>query len=191
MSNEDFFGQSTPSEPAQHCMIDIETLSTRPNAAVLSIGAVLFDFKNLTIGDLFIQSIDMEQAVGHVDLGTVKWWMKQSDDARRDASSGKFSPTQVLTALAEWIEAEMVEKKSRCMWGNGASFDLVILESQYRAVGIDTPWDFWGHRCYRTIKSLYPNVEADPRRGTHHNALDDAIFQVEHLFKIRRTLRGN
>jgi exodeoxyribonuclease VIII len=44
-------------------------------------------------------------------------------------------------------------------------------------------WEFWKDRCYRTIKNCYPDVPFD-RRGTHHNALDDARSQALHLIAI-------
>lgn len=46
-------------------------------------------------------------------------------------------------------------------------------------------------RCFRTLKNLWPHIEPAKRTGTHHNALDDAIWQTEHIFTIRRSLRGN
>lgn len=52
---------------------------------------------------------------------------------------------------------------------------------QARAV-FQQPWDFWNDRCYRTIAAMH-----DRRRfqqGVHHNALDDAKSQVEHLIQI-------
>ena len=45
------------------------------------------------------------------------------------------------------------------------------------------PWKFWNDRCYRTIKSMHPEVPM-PRTGTHHNALDDAKTQALHLMAI-------
>jgi hypothetical protein len=65
------------------------------------------------------------------------------------------------------------------LWGNGASFDNAILAHAYARCGATPPWKFWNDRCYRTVAAL----TATPRQqgGTHHNALDDARSQAEHL----------
>ncbi len=189
---ENFFDIETPR--MQHAMADIETMSNKPNAAIIAIGAVTFDIKSLSIGQTFYTTVDLESCAEHglhLDASTIKCWMEQSDQARRDVLTGAQLPLPVaLLDFRDWLDQHTVERKNRCIWGNGASFDPVILESAYRACKIETPWEFWGSRCFRTLKNLYANVEAPPRQGTHHNALDDAMYQVEWLFKIRKTLRG-
>jgi exodeoxyribonuclease VIII len=45
------------------------------------------------------------------------------------------------------------------------------------------PWRHWNDRCYRTVKSLYPDVKLE-RVGTHHNAVDDAESQARHLIAM-------
>lgn len=194
MNNDDFFGLDDTAR-MRDIMIDLETMGTRPDSAILSIGACTFDQRSLSIGSRFYLTISLQSSLDaglKVDGGTVMWWLGQSDDARRDVRGGAQEPlASALCKLSAWIEEVSVERKSRCVWGNGASFDPVLLESAYRAAGIEIPWEFWGVRCFRTIKNLWPNVEPPARKGVHHNALDDAEHQVEHLFAIRRSLRGN
>lgn len=189
----DFFTASAP--PMRDVMIDIETMSTRPNAAFMSIGAITFDMVNLRKGERFYTTISLsscEAANLVIDASAVQWWGKQSERARQEVFGGPQLPLHdALTRFADWIGRNMTEQNSRCVWGNGANFDPVIVESAYRATGIALPWEFWGVRCFRTLKSLWPNIEPPPRAGVHHHALDDAEYQVEHLFKIRSTLRGN
>jgi inhibitor of KinA sporulation pathway (predicted exonuclease) len=69
------------------------------------------------------------------------------------------------------------------VWGNGADFDNPILAAAYRATGISQGWKPYNGRCYRTIKNLAPQVRL-VRTGTHHNALDDARAQAQHLLDI-------
>jgi exodeoxyribonuclease VIII len=69
------------------------------------------------------------------------------------------------------------------LWGNGASFDNAILANAYAALKMEQPWAFWNDRCYRTIKAMHPK-QKQQHLGTHHNALDDAISQAEHLIAI-------
>ncbi len=74
------------------------------------------------------------------------------------------------------------------IWGNGADFDLPLLWSAFRAVGIMKPWAPYSGRCYRTMKNLVPTVMM-MREGMHHRALDDAISQANHLARIVKTLK--
>jgi exodeoxyribonuclease VIII len=71
-------------------------------------------------------------------------------------------------------------------WGCGAGFDNVIIENAYKAVGMKRPWTPWLDRCYRTIKEVIV-LPMEDRTGTYHNALDDAIYQTNHLIKLFRS----
>ena len=73
-------------------IIDIETLSTLPNAIILTIGAIKFNrFEKLKEFDdyetLYIR-IDIKscQNVGLTsDISTIKWWKEQNKDVRYEA----------------------------------------------------------------------------------------------------------
>jgi hypothetical protein len=85
-----------------------------------------------------------------------------------------------------------VPLRKRKIWGNGASFDNAILAELYRVAKHPSPWEYWNDRCYRTLKNLYKQVVPPPeRKGTHHNALDDAVFQAEHAVSILKFRRGD
>ena len=47
-------------------------------------------------------------------------------------------------------------------------------------------------RCFRTVQNQYPQVVYDPSEKGEgaHNALTDAVFQVNHLFKIKNRNKG-
>ena len=69
------------------CMLDLETLSTRPNSVILTIGAVKFDpfggdidTKN---GLYYRVNVDEQLAMDrHVLESTVEWWGKQDPEVR-------------------------------------------------------------------------------------------------------------
>lgn len=170
-----------------HVMVDLETMGTRPNAPIIAIGAVAFDAN--AVHDEFYVNIDLESAVNDgfavVDPKTVLWWVEQGGEAR---SSLRDNKKKVLTALYEfrdWLKPDEPEG----MWGNGASFDNVILSETYRRLNLAQPWPFWTDRCYRTMKNMYPQIKMD-RSGVHHNALDDAKSQALHLITIWREGMG-
>lgn len=176
----------------QDVMIDLETMGTRNDAAIVSIGAVFFDMHRGTIGEPFCRPVNLATSVargGTMDPGTVMWWVGQSQEAR-DAM--RFSAYHVDLALAEfrlWLTTQCRREDVR-PWGNSARFDLGILSSAFDRSGIETPWEWWNERCYRTLRNQYPTIELDERGGTHHKADDDAIFQAKHLIKIVNTLRA-
>lgn len=171
-------------------MVDLETMGTASTAPVIAIGAVAFKYENgvLTIGGEFYRTIDLrsEQNAGAViDADTVMWWMQQSDAARRKLTSGEVSAHEALQELALWLVTTTNEPR---IWGNGASFDNVILASAYKRHGIALPWKYHNDRCYRTLKNLAPHIHL-VHTGTHHNALDDARVQTNHLGDICRELK--
>ena len=166
-------------------MLDLETMGNCPNAAIVAIGAVCFDIERRELGENFYQTIDLESSVaggGVMDASTVLWWLNQSEAARQDIITGREPIDSALELFSDWIGVIMDDERI-IMWGNGVAFDNVILASAYRQHNILQPWDFINDRCYRTIKSLKPEIKMQ-RTGTYHNALDDAISQAKHLIEI-------
>ena len=173
-------------------MVDLETLSTRPGGVITSIGATKFD-ENGPYGEPFYMRIDMQTCVNEgmlIDGDTVKWWMKQSDEARAEFQKEANHLFEVLSKFSVWCDSPYVKCVGHVanpnleIWGNGANFDNVILKAAYDAVGMQAPWKFCNDRCYRTLKAMYPHIKMPKRTGTHHNALDDAISQVNHLILL-------
>ena len=151
-------------------MVDLETMGTGPNAAIIAIGACYFDIQTGLIGDRFYAVVDLKSSVDAgmtIDADTVLWWLKQSDIARAEFEREGQNISQALHGFLLFV----TDKKNVKIWGNGASFDNVILSNGYRICDLPQPWKFWNDRCYRTIKALYPHVLVK-RQGTHHNALD-------------------
>lgn len=172
-------------------MLDLETLGTEPFAPILSIGACTFHLGDVTgepITDTFYQAIDIESSLklGMRPSGaTLKWWMNQSEDARsvfQDPAA--CSLPDALDAFTDWVNSRPVQ-----VWGNSARFDCGLLAAAYRACSKELPWQFWNERCYRTMKNL-PGASSVSlqRMGTHHNALDDAMSQADHLRSIYSAL---
>jgi len=160
-------------------MLDLETLGNGANSVIIAIGAVKFDADGL--GEEFYEVVDAETCVRmgmQMDTSTVMWWMKQSDEARAAFDRVGSNIFGVLARFSAFCGDSKV-------WGNGASFDNTILSNAYRKTGVEQPWKFWNDRCYRTMKSLYPQVKI-ARQGTYHNALDDAKSQASHLIAISK-----
>ena len=72
-----------------HAMIDLETLSTKPNATILTIGGVKFDaYTRVEPSQGLYHRIDVDSqtAMGRDVMDeTVEWWGKQAEDVREEA----------------------------------------------------------------------------------------------------------
>ncbi len=165
----------------KNIMVDLETMGQGRNAAIVAIGAVKFNAEGT--GETFYAKIDLNEAVSfgmEMDPDTVIWWLKQDDAARKELTDGKTIPLlEVMEMLERYISEDSV------VWGNGSDFDNVILGEIWKSLGREIPWKFWNSQCYRTIKNTNRDVKMT-RKGTHHNALDDAISQAEHLIEIAK-----
>lgn len=180
-------------------MIDNETLATTPDAVILSIGAVKFfkdnEMKN-SIGETFYAVLDIEdqKARGRiVDPGTVEWWSKQSPEARQVLEATDRRPVkEVLEELWDFIFDLDHSCGEMRLWGNGSDFDNPQIVSLFNMYGMELPWKFWNNRCFRTWKSEFGHmVDKKPvRKGTYHNALDDAIHQAEYCQAIYAQLKN-
>ena len=167
-------------------MLDLETWGTKPGSVITSIGAVVFNDEAIT--DTFYARIDPKSAMEAgllVDADTILWWMKQSDEARAEFSRSAYHIETALADFSRWCLAG--REGDPVLWGNGATFDNALLRAAYEACGIVAPWGPFSDRCYRTAKSYRPGIKM-ARTGTHHNALDDARSQAEHLIRIHKAM---
>lgn len=156
-------------------MIDLETLDSIPTANIIAIGAVRFDRNGAST--VFYTAVEWTSGrdVGlTASQDTIDWWSAQGEEARHVFEDESRKPIgEALALLTAFL------RPSEKVWGNGASFDNVILANAYRAIGEVPPWDYWNDRCYRTVKSLIS--EKHVHTGVKHNALHDAWSQAVHL----------
>lgn len=163
----------------RHVMIDLETLGVDPDCAFISIGACFFNPATGDIGKTFYRRIDWESALEGrtITPSTLKWWMTQEDEARQEILKDGRPLKEVLNDFANYLG-----DSNPIVWGNGATFDVSILTHAYNG---ETRWPFWDVRDVRTVVDLAAQIDVFrddfERRGVHHNALDDAIYQAEYV----------
>jgi hypothetical protein len=168
-------------------MIDIETMSTSPEAVILTVGAVKFDPHSTAMphSDFYIKPDVNEQiALGrHVDDNTLKWWINQNPDVREEAFdlNDRISLKEFAEKLNEYMSGV------HQIWYHGATFDMVIIENLLDQISAKRSWKFWQMRDSRTFFDVMPS---DPRKdfdqGQLHNSLADARVQaraVQRVFK--------
>lgn len=191
-----------------HIMVDLETRGTMAGCIILSIGAVEFNPLTEELGKEFytvISTPDSKERYLREEQGTMDWWAKQSEEARKVLAESEHpdAPTlpQALAHFNQWLSSIGTTNSFR-IYGNGADFDNPILINAYDAGGVKPFFGTWGGRCYRTLKNLdelfgdshkFHKLDSDRHRvGTHHNALDDAKSQALHLManlaRLRRSI---
>lgn len=174
-------------------MLDLETLSSSPDACIVAIGAATFSSdgadqdKGFTPRQKFYAVVDPQSAQdagGVITARTVQWWAKQSDAAR--AVLNDSSAIDIYNAVRRFAGfcLNFAEPK---IWGNGAGFDNVVLRQAFERLGLKGPWEFRNDHCYRTLKNLRPDIAFEPY-GVAHHALDDAIAQARHAERILAAL---
>lgn len=167
-------------------MLDLETLSTRPESVILTLGAVKFNPWGEDVdaeSGLYLRvNVDEQLELGrHVQEETIDWWGKQSAEVREEAM-GETDRVS-LDDLTRQLNKFLVGVNN--IWCQGPAFDIVILENLYRQLVKPTPWQFWQIRDSRTLFG----VHGDPRekdRKAAHNALMDCYYQaigVQEIYK--------
>lgn len=179
-----------------HLMIDLETMGTQPTAAIVSIGAVFFDPETGELGNEFYEVIDLYSAMAFqgttVDADTIKWWLKQSSEARSEIVKDNCANLVVALAKLRQFMSSSCDLSSLKVWGNGASFDNVILRNVYTRLkkdGIPNIWRWYNDRDVRTMVDIGRALGFDPKRdmpfdGVQHNALADAKHQAKYVSAI-------
>lgn len=182
----------TPPPGTADVMVDLETMSTRADAAIVSIGACWFNAQTGDVGEpmhLPVALNSSRMCGGHIDGDTVRWWLQQSDAARAAIAAATDAQTlpSALQALTLYLHS-VADQGTVRLWGNGADFDLPILASAYQQIGIKQPWAYYNGRCMRTLRKLLPHVQAPQFEGTEHNAAHDARHQARHAIALLRAI---
>lgn len=177
---------------ARNVTIGLETFGNTPGCAIASIGAVAHGDDGYVIDELYV-IVSRKSCADHglhEDAETLAWWAGQSEAAQAvlwQATDPEGSMPLPL-ALDELNRFVARQGRDVLVWGNGSDFDNAIVAAAARAAGVKLAWPFWANACYRTIKRRMPHVKLK-RTGTHHNALDDARSQAEHLGRLNRAMR--
>ena len=184
----------------RHLMVDLETMGNKSNAPIVSIGAVFFNPNTGNTGAEFYTAVSLESSMllgGVPDAGTIIWWLKQSPEARSAiAIADTITLIDALELFSDFISENSDAGSDVQVWGNGASFDNVILRSSYDRADIECPWKFWNDRDVRTMTELGKAIGINPRYdipfdGDMHNALSDARHQVKYVSAIWQKLTNN
>lgn len=161
-------------------VVDLETLGIQPGSVILSIAAV-------TDGASFVDTISLADSIRHrftVDAATLKWWQEQPEELYTKITSGTATVLKTLLLFSNWLS----HYPNYRIWGNGANFDITLLEVAFRKVGAEIPWKYWQVMCYRTLKNLYPDL-CTIKPAIPHDPYSDAAAQYRNLQVILNEMR--
>lgn len=179
-------------------MLDLETMGKGSNAAIVSIGAVFFNPLTGELGDQFYKRIWLESAAkyGELDASTVAWWLGQSDEARAEINhNDSVGLNGAIRGFSKFVINNTKGSFTYTrVWGNGCTFDNVIIANAYKQLKLQKPWSYAGDMDVRTIVELGRKLlNFDPKKdmpfeGEKHNALADAIHQAKYVSAIYQKL---
>lgn len=165
-------------------MLDLETLDTRANSVILTVGGVKFDpfdMDKTPYNELYFRlEIENQSNRGRTTSeSTMAWWSRQPDSIIEEAFGDvdRVSVERALQDLKKWfVGCDRV-------WSQGVCFDITMLENICDQYGYPVPWAFYQVQDCRTILDRMPR---DPRKDMDfdaHNALEDCKVQAIALQK--------
>lgn len=172
----------------QYCMLDLETLSQRVDAAIVSIGAVKFNVTDDEV-ETFYTNVNPHQCkeLGmSITQDTIDWWKKQKPEAMAAWRKEGVSPKEASEKLVQFLG----DAGKLHMCANGIDFDFPILKNMLVLTDTPCPWNWWNQLDMRTVYKLAGLKTSDaPRVGKYHNALDDCLSQIKWFKDIMRGAR--
>lgn len=185
---------------AKHIMVDIETMGSSDIAAILSIGAVSFNYDNKDNWKEFYHTISLEDNFRHqriVESATLEWWLMQSTKAREELISieNRKPYYYVMNDFIKFVK-DNTSKKST-IWANGTNFDLRLLDSAFKDFDMKRPWSYKQEMDMRTIRHLDSTFLVNSNNWSYlksdnkdilHNALEDAKLQAQFIHEFMHNL---
>jgi hypothetical protein len=182
-------------------MIDIETMSTNPEAAVISIGICAFNLEQKVVASdgWAIRSSDWH---GEILPDTIKWWSQQNEAAREYSFYGHNTSLQAAVQLKQFFEQHRGAGAIEECWANDPDFDLVILKRWWlrtEQIHKHTLGPFpIGFRASRSCRTMFDEAKrlgidyngAYGHATVAHNPIDDACNQARAVIQIRNNLIG-
>lgn len=182
----------------KHVMIDTETLGRTPGSVVRSVAAVEFDPQTGETGRQKVWKIDLADSIRYgfkVEASTLKWWMMQSDEARREFVEGAETPLEdFLEDFMQFIAATD-EGNDFTLWCLQLDFDVAMLRSMYSWYNLNVyrcdeevlPWNF------RKVRDVRPYMGAldsagllPPKVADRHTPLADCLAQINCVHLVEK-----
>ena len=182
----------------KHVMIDTETLGRTPGSVVRSVAAVEFDPQTGETGRQKVWKIDLADSIRYgfkVEASTLKWWMMQSDEARREFVEGAETPLEDFLENFMQFIAATDEGNDFTLWCLQLDFDVAMLRSMYSWYNLNVyrcdeevlPWNF------QKVRDVRPYMDAldsagllPPKVADRHTPLADCLAQINYVHLVEK-----
>jgi hypothetical protein len=186
-------------------VLDIETRSTRVNAAIGSIGLVIGNVLTRQVYESFYVLIDHEaQTNRDTSARTMDWWAVQAEkfpDAHDEMFNNpdRVSLKDALIMLNEFVDnvnqRYMRGGRTVNVFGNGPEFDNAIVCDAMDDARIKPKWQFGSNQSIRTgvyFERLLTDGDSKYSNDfpNKHHALYDAQHEFEYLCDIVANIVG-
>jgi len=182
----------------KHVMIDIETMASSRDAAVISIGLAEFIPETCTIARVLEvrNTLEVQMDLGRrFDPGTMEWWLRQSPAAQKQLlNAPRFTnAAAMMTKVYEFLHEISSSQWDLGLWAKGPSFDLVICRDLAEQVKVKWKGHYSREYCVRTILALAKSYGWDDILAmapeVAHGALSDAVHQANQVMAVMKRLR--
>lgn len=177
-------------------MLDLETLGTSDNALITTVSAVQFDLESGLVGKQFEMAINWEEQEENgaiIDVGTVNWWLKQDQEAlsammRLEQQSLEY----FFSKFSEFLNETFGDKLNDVqLWGNGVTFDNVLIRNLYKRHNEKFPLPYW---CDTDVRTLLAICDTNVKKkvefvGTKHKGIDDCLHQIKYCTLANKLIR--
>jgi hypothetical protein len=180
-------------------LLDIETLGTMSDSAILSVGMVVVDsVKDYEYKDLiengFYETLDIKTQVDDgrkIYKDTLEWWGTQGEGAGSvlNPSSEDIHWSKLLPLMKKYLLDNGANLNTILVYARGSHFDFSILHDLFKNTGNETsdtlPWKFWNIHDSKTVQItlLDKKIDVKPDGFIHHHALHDAAREYMNVQK--------
>lgn len=173
-------------------MIDIETMSTLPNAAVIQIGACSFDNRSGEILSEILLNIDLNDSIRRgfkTDPKTEAWWRSQDQNILKGILENALPVADAMEKFSAFLKKNTIFR-STPIWSH-ATFDFPRVQNYLNAAFLPG-MNYKMAYDIRTLTGLSDlNLNAYDWSNKTHNALDDCRFQVKYCTDALNRLRNH
>ena len=182
-------------------MTDIESLDTGPRSIVSQIAMVfvLASDPETILDEVLVYlpiqpQIDLKRTLSAT---TLSWWMRQSEEARKEFEQNTGDDFEELPALLRHVNRKfnsVIDGREYELYARGPQFDIVNIESLMTDVAIKPAWRYDRIRDLRTVMALAGlrtgDIPRDLSRFPEHMAVADCHYQIACLTESNRQLRA-
>lgn len=142
-------------------MIQVTALDSRPSVAIAAIAAVAFNPETGAVTDKIFCPVDIESSQregGTIDASAVKYWLRQSSEARAALLSDVSLELREALARLNLFVLRQGEFGNCPVWFKRLDNDAPIIYSAMAAAGIAPAWQYAHAHDVSTLLEFVPIV---------------------------------